>query len=77
MNRRLDPPEVIQRRLANAKKEIEEAHWYRYVVLNERLEEAVEALKGIILAERYRKRKRSIFDEKMKEWEAYHGKNYG
>ncbi len=48
VGRGLDPPEVIQRRLTNAKKEIEEAHRYRYVILNERLEEAVETLKAII-----------------------------
>ncbi len=65
-----------ERRLANAKKEIGEAHRYRYVILNEQLEEAVETLKAIIIAERCRKEKRSIFDRKMKEWEVYDGKNH-
>jgi guanylate kinase len=77
VGRGLDLPEVIQRRLTNAKKEIEEAHRYRYVILNERLEEAVETLKAIILAERCQKEKRSIFEIKIKEWEAYYGKNHG
>lgn len=74
--RSLDAPEVIERRLANARKEIEEAHRYHYVILNDGIEDAVEALKAIVLAERCRKRKESIFRKKRKEWEAYHGKNY-
>jgi guanylate kinase len=77
LGRGLDLPEVILRRLTNAKKEIEEAHRYRYVILNEKLEEAVETLKAIILAERCQKEKRSIFENKWKEWEAYYGKNHG
>jgi guanylate kinase len=76
VRRGLDAPEVIERRLASAKKEIEEAHRYRYVIVNERLEEAVETLKTIILAERCRREKDSVFGEKIKEWEAYDGKNY-
>jgi guanylate kinase len=76
VRRGLDVPEVIQRRLANAKREIEEAHGYHYVILNEGIEEAVEVLKAIIIAERCKREKRSIFEKKMEEWEAYHGKNY-
>ena len=76
VRRGLDAPEVIERRLANARKEIEEAHRYRYVILNDGIEDAVEALKVIVLAERCRKGKESIFREKRKEWEAYYGKNY-
>lgn len=76
VRRGLDAPEIIQRRLANAKKEMEGAHRYHYLILNERLEEAVELLKTIILAERCRKEKRSIFERKIKEWEVYHGKNH-
>jgi guanylate kinase len=77
VGRGLDLPEVIQRRLTNAKKEIEEAHRYRYLILNEDLDEAVAILKAIILAERCQKEKRSIYGIKMKEWEAYYGKNHG
>jgi guanylate kinase len=77
VGRGLDLPDVIQRRLSNAQKEIEEAHRYGYVILNEKLEEAVETLKAIILAERCQKEKRSIFEVKIKEWEAYYGKNHG
>ena len=76
VKRGLDAPEIIQRRLANAKREIEAAHRYHYLILNERLEEAVEILKNIILAERCRREKHSILERKIREWEAYHGKNH-
>ena len=77
MRRGLDAPEIIRRRFVNARREIEVAHRYHYLILNERLEEAVECLKGIILAERCRKGKRSIIERKIREWEAYHGENHG
>ena len=76
LRRGLDASYVIERRLANSRKEIGEAHRYHYVILNETLEEAVETLKSIIIAERCRKDKRSIFDRKMKEWEVQDGKNH-
>ena len=76
LRRGLDASHVIERRLANAKKEIGEAHRYHYVILNETLQEAVETLKAIIIAERCRKDKSSIFDRKMKEWEGTDGKNH-
>jgi guanylate kinase len=77
VGRGLDSPEVIERRLANAKKEIEEAHRYRYVIVNERLEEAAATLKAVIVAERCRRDKESIYAMKMKEWEVDDGKNHG
>ncbi|MBM4305830.1 MAG: guanylate kinase [Deltaproteobacteria bacterium] len=52
LGRGLDSPETIQFRLAHAQKDIEEAHWYHHIVINERIEEAVEKLKAIIIAER-------------------------
>ena len=76
VRRGLDAPEIIQRRLANAKKEMEVAQRYHYLILNEKLDEAIEVLKIIILAERCRKEKRPIFERKFREWEAYHGKNH-
>lgn len=51
-NRGLDSEETIQFRLAHAKRDIEEAHWYHHIIVNERIEEAVEQLKAIIIAER-------------------------
>ncbi len=77
VGRGLDAPEIIGFRLANAKREIEEAHWYDYVILNEKLEEAAEILESVILAERCRREKSSIFEKKKKEWEVYDGKNHG
>ncbi len=46
--------DVIQRRLANARKEIPEAHWYDYLVVNDDLEAARERLMSIVIAERCR-----------------------
>lgn len=71
--RGLDSPEGIRFRLANAKRDMEEAHWYHYVILNDRIEETVEKLKAIIVAERCRKRKNALLEEKMKQWEEPHG----
>ena len=64
MGRGLDSLERIQFRLAHAKSDIEEAHWYHHIVINERIEEAVEKLKAIIITERRQK-------------EENHGKSYG
>lgn len=52
-----DSDDVIQRRLANARREIAEAHWYDYLVINEDLEQAAEQLKSIVIAERCRVRR--------------------
>jgi guanylate kinase len=52
--RRLDTEEVIQRRLVTATREIENYAKYDYILVNDRLEESVEALKSILLAERLR-----------------------
>ncbi len=76
VKRGLDSPEIIRLRLANARRDIEEAHWYHYVIVNERIEDAIEKLKAIIIAERCRKVKPSILEEKKREWEEHHGKNY-
>jgi guanylate kinase len=62
IGRGLDSTETIQFRLAHAKKDIEEAHWYHHIIVNDRIEEAVEKLKTIIVSER---------DQK----EEYHGKS--
>ena len=52
--RRLDSEEVIQRRLVTATREIENYAKYDYILVNDRLEESVEALKSVLLAERLR-----------------------
>jgi guanylate kinase len=63
MSRGLDSPERIRFRLAHAKSDLEEAHWYDHLIINEKIEESVEKLKTIILAERQKK-------------EGNHGKSY-
>jgi guanylate kinase len=76
ITRGLDSPEMIEFRLANAKKDIEEAPRYHYVIVNEEIEEAVEKLKTIIIAEQCRRDKNFILEEKKRVWEENHGKNY-
>jgi len=73
VSRGLDSPDMIKVRLASARKEIEEARWYHYVIVNERIEDAVEKLKAIIIAERCRGEKNLLLGEKEKSY----GKNYG
>ena len=51
-NRGLDKEEVIQRRLATAKREIENYSKYEYILVNDVLEESAETLKAILLGER-------------------------
>ena len=51
-SRGLDAEDVIQRRLVTASREIENYSKYDYILVNDRLEESVEALKAILLGER-------------------------
>jgi guanylate kinase len=50
--RSLDAEDVIQRRLATATREIENYANYDYILVNDRLDESVETLRAILLAER-------------------------
>ncbi len=63
VRRGLDSPEMIRFRLSNAQKDIQQAHGYHYLIVNDRMEDAVEQLKAIILAERCRKEKMRILEE--------------
>jgi len=54
MLRRQDPPEAIQRRLRWALREFGVAGEFDYAIINDRLDEAVDALFGICLAEHHR-----------------------
>jgi guanylate kinase len=45
-------PEVIQKRLKTARREIEKYREYDYILVNDRLEESIDALKAIVLSER-------------------------
>lgn len=50
-----DSPDVIARRLANAKNEIERWGMYDYVIVNEDLQRALGEVRAILLAERVRR----------------------
>jgi guanylate kinase len=52
VERRTDNEETVGKRLKKAKEEIEGMAWYRYVIVNDRFEDAVSKLKSIIIAER-------------------------
>jgi guanylate kinase len=54
-NRGQDTEEVIQRRLATATREIEKYGKYDYILINDRLDESIETLKSILLAERQKR----------------------
>ena len=59
-----ESPEVIEKRLEQAKAEMAKAKDYDYVVVNDDLDTAVEELCGIILAERLRTdRNRDVLDK--------------
>jgi len=51
-HRSLDTENVIQTRLVTATREIENYAKYDYILVNDRLEDSIEALKSILLAER-------------------------
>jgi guanylate kinase len=53
--RSLDTEEVIQRRLVTASGEIENYKKYDYILVNDRLDESIEALTAILLAERLKR----------------------
>lgn len=77
MKRGLDAPEVIRSRLANAMGELKEASHYDYVIVNESLEDAVEVLRAIVVAERCRWKKEALLKNYCGKWEEDYGKNYG
>ena len=51
-HRSLDAEDVIQRRLVTARREIENYDKYDYILVNDRLEDSIEALQSILLAVR-------------------------
>jgi guanylate kinase len=62
-NRGEDSEDVIQRRLRDAGREIEEYDKYDYVLINDQLEKSIERLKAIVLSERLRRLQRVLTDE--------------
>jgi len=53
--RSLDAEDVIHRRLVTASREIENYDKYDYILVNDRLDESIDALKSILLAERLKR----------------------
>ena len=52
-----DPEETVQLRLNNARREMEDAGRYDYLVINDQLDEAVEVLRAVVIAERCKARR--------------------
>jgi guanylate kinase len=73
INRGVDSLEMVKFRLSNARRDMEEAYGYHYVIVNDSMEEAVEKLKSIIVAERCRKGKNLILEENKRQWEEKDG----
>jgi guanylate kinase len=62
-NRGTDSPEVRRRRLATARREIENYENYGYILVNDDLEQAVDEMKAIVLSERARRSGRPLTAE--------------
>jgi guanylate kinase len=73
LNRGVDSLEMVKFRLSNARKDIEEAYWYHYVIVNDRIGEAIEKLKSIIISERCRRNKNLMIEENKRQWEEKDG----
>jgi guanylate kinase len=73
VNRGVDSLERVKFRLSNARGDIEEAYGYHYVIVNDNIEDSVEKLKSIIIAERCRRGKNLILEENKREWEEKDG----
>src|SRR6185437_6335040 len=65
-SRGLDAEAVIQRRLVTASREIENYSKYEYILVNDRLEESVESLKAVLLAERAKRSGKPPGETEMK-----------
>jgi guanylate kinase len=61
-----DTKEVIARRLAAAKREIENYDKYDYILINDDLEESIDRLEAIVLSERLRRTNASLSAEDKK-----------
>lgn len=66
--RATEPPDIIKGRIEIAKVELEEARKFDYIVVNDKLEDAVEDVKAIIKAEKLRyKRNEKIVEEVLED----------
>jgi guanylate kinase len=61
-----DEEDVIQRRLLTASREIENYERYNYILVNDRLEDSIELLQGIVRGERLLRSGKPLSDEEAK-----------
>jgi guanylate kinase len=54
IKRKSEKPDIIEKRLLWAKNEIEDAKYYDYLIVNENLKTAYQALRSILIAEEHR-----------------------
>ncbi len=73
INRAGDSLEMIKFRLSNARRDMEEARGYHYVLINDKIEDTVEKLRCIIVAERCRRLKNLILEENKRQGEEKDG----
>jgi guanylate kinase len=73
MKRGVDSLERIKFRLSNARRDMEEAYGYHYVIVNDRVEDTFEKLKSVVIAERCRRGRNTILEANMKQWEEKDG----
>jgi len=73
IHRGMDSLEMVKFRLSSARRDMEEAEGYHYVIVNDSVAEAVEKLKSVIIAERCRRSKQLILEENKRGWEERDG----
>jgi guanylate kinase len=69
----MDSLERVKFRLSSARRDMEEAYGYQYAIVNDRVEDALEKLKSIVIAERCRRTKPIVLETTMKQWEEKDG----
>jgi len=77
INRGVDSLEMVKFRLSSARRDMEKAHGYHYVLVNDKIEDAAEKLRCIIVAERCRRLKHLILEENKRQWEEKDGSDNG
>ncbi len=73
INRGMDSLEMVKFRLSSARTDMEKAGCYQYVIINDSVEEAVDKLRSIIIAERCRRCKQLVIEENRRGWEEKDG----
>ena len=58
--RRTESAEIRERRMATARRELSQVHEYHYLIVNDRLEDAVEAFVSVVRAEHCRARRQDL-----------------